>query len=214
MAKRTLDGASYSPWQLLGDANAYYALSRVFTEKVPQDIFAPGVEAPDLHEALASATNRVLALELYLKSLLVGAGVEFPADHDLPKLFQCLPLNIQAEVEAEFNKRRSAADEPKVCAETILWFQLTQSLDQQIDSLTIPKPVDTSLAGLLERNRRAFIESRYMFDQARFDAPFRFVYEHLRLAILCSVLCNLLEQSLLNRSPGYKRAFKFEGWDV
>lgn len=68
---------------------------------------------------------------------------------------------------------------------------------------------DTSLAGLLERNRRGFVESRYLFDQARFGVCSIFVYEHLRLGILCSVLCELLEASLQNRSQQYKRPFEF-----
>jgi hypothetical protein len=209
MSKRPLlNGASFSPWQVLTSANAYYALSLVFTKKLPIYVNDPIPEV-DMEEAVASGTNRVLALELYLKALLIGAGVHFPADHDLPTLYQRLPEYIRIEIEKEFSKKRAIADDPNVLAQGTHWFQLTQKPGQPIEKLTIPKPVDNTLAGLLERNRRAFMESRYLFDKAKFDESSVFVYEHLRLAILCSVLCTLLEESLQNRYQNYKRIFSF-----
>lgn len=214
MAKKPLNGAAYSPWQILASANAYYALSRVFTAKVPKSIDEAGAQGPDMDESIASATNRILALELYLKALLSGASVEFPADHDLPRLYQALPEYVRTEVETNFNLRKSPADDPRVVAQTIHWFQLTQVPGQSIEDCVMPAPFDNTLSGLLERNRKAFVESRYLFDRAKYDAPTVFVYEHLRLAILCSVLCNLLEESLLNRSSQYVRTFRFEGWDT
>lgn len=208
MGKPLLDGASFSPWQVLTSANAYYALSLVFTSKLP---FHIGDPIPDvsMEEAIASATNRVLSLELYLKALLIGANVHFPADHDLPTLYQRLPEYIQVEVEKDFNRKRVIADDPNVLAQGIHWFQLTQKTGKPIGKLAKPKPIDNTLDGLLERNRRAFIESRYLFDKAKFDESSVFVYEHLRLAILCNVLCSLLEESLQNRYQNYKRTFLF-----
>lgn len=206
--KPLINGASFSPWQVLSFANAYYALSLVFTTKLPAYVDAPIPEV-DMEEAVASATNRVLALELYLKSLLIGAGVEFPADHDLPTLYGRLPAYIQTEIEHEFHKKSFVADNPNILAQGIYWFQLTHKPGRHIEKLAEPKPVDNTLAGLLERNRRAFVESRYLFDQAKFEESSVFVYEFLRLAILCDVLCKLLEESLQNRYQGYKREFSF-----
>jgi hypothetical protein len=206
--KPFLNGASFSPWQVLTSANAYYALSLVFTTKLP--VYANGpIPDIDMEEAIASATNRVLALELYLKALLIGAGVHFPADHDLPTLYQTLPEYIRIEVEKEFSKKKAIADDPNILAQGIHWFQLTQKPGQSIEKLAKAPRIDNTLVGLLERNRKAFIESRYLFDKAKFHESSIFVYEHLRLALLCSVLCTLLEDSLQNRYENYKRTFSF-----
>jgi hypothetical protein len=208
MAKTILNGALFSPWQVLESANAYYALSLVFTSKLP--IYVSATEpVVNMDEAMASATNRILALELYLKALLIGANAEFPADHDLPKLYRCLQADIQIEVEKEFDKKKHIANNPKIIAQGIHWFQLTSQPGQTIAKRAKPKPVDNTLAGLLERNRRAFMDSRYLFDQAKFEESSVFLYEHLRLAILCDVICTLLEELLPNRYQSYERKFSF-----
>lgn len=210
MPKRPpLDGAKFSPWQVLTSANAFYALSRIYTDRIPKDVTEPNPPFPALGDAQASAANRILALELYLKALLVGAGVQFPAEHDLVLLFGALPEDIQSEVETGYNERRVAADDPNAFVQIVLRFQLTHTPEQTVGDLPEPKDIDRSLAGLLERNRKGFVDARYLFDQASFDAASLFVYEHLRIAILCGVLCNLLETELQNRQSSYKRAFKF-----
>lgn len=209
MAKKPLlNGSLYSPWQVLTSANAYFQLSLVYTDKLPVYINGPFPDVK-MEEGIASATNRVLAVELYLKALLIGASVKFPAEHDLPTLFECLPKEIQREVEANFDKRKGIANNPNVLAEVIHWFQLTDKAEHSIERAELPQPVQDSLRELLIRNRRAFMESRYLFDKASFEAPARFIYEHLRLAVLCSVLCDLLEASLLNRNHTYIRTFSF-----
>lgn len=206
--KPLLNGASFSPWQVLASANAYYALSLVFTSKLPAYV-EDAIPEIDMEEAVASATNRVLALELYLKALLIAADAYFPADHDLPILFNQLPTDIRAEVEKAFSNKKAIADDPNVLAQGIYWFQLAQVPGQPIEKLVKPEPIGNSLNGLLERNRRAFIDSRYLFGQAKFKESSVFVYEYLRLAILCNVLCTFLEESLQNRYHNYKRAFSF-----
>lgn len=213
MTKLPLDGAKYSPWQVLCSANAFYALSCAYTDLLPKDVTYPNPHFPALADAQASATNRILALELYLKAMLVGAGVQFPANHDLVVLFQALPVDIQKEVEEGYNKRRTAADDPAAFVEIVLRFQLTDSPEQTVHDRPEPKVIDRSLAGLLERNRKGFVEARYLFGRASFDTASLFFYEHLRIAILCGVLCKILETSLLNRSEKYNRSFLFEGWD-
>ncbi|XYJ11392.1 hypothetical protein ACSUZJ_05235 [Telluria sp. B2] len=209
MAKRSFDGAKFSPWQLLTSANAFYALSCFYTDRMPEDVTDPNPQFPPLAEGQASATNRILALELYLKALLVGASVQFPANHDLLALFRALPEDIRKDIEAGYEERRGLADDPAVFATVVLRFQLTHTPRQPIEELPEPKQIDRSLVALLERNRNGFVESRYLFDQASFDAPSLFVYEHLRLAVLCGVLCNLLETELQNRQFSYRRAFSF-----
>jgi hypothetical protein len=213
MAKRPLDGAKYSPWQVLSSANAFYALSCVYTDRLPKDVTHPNPQFGTLADAQASATNRILGLELYLKAMLVGVGAQFPADHDLVVLFRALPVDVQNEVEEGYNKRRTAADDPDAIVGIIIGFQLTDSPDQTVHDLPEPNAIDRSLAGLLERNRKGFVEARYLFGQASFDTASLFVYEHLRIAILCGVLCKILETSLPNRSERYNRSFLVEGWD-
>lgn len=60
----------YSPFQLLTASNAYFALSEVATAAYPVDQETMSRTDIDSDEALASATNRILAIELYFKALL------------------------------------------------------------------------------------------------------------------------------------------------
>lgn len=85
MAKRNkikyTDGGLYSPYQVLSAANAYYALSAALTDSLT-DTSKEGRRLDiDMDAIAASATNRLLALELYFKALLVGLPVPVAWDH-------------------------------------------------------------------------------------------------------------------------------------
>ncbi|QBE64274.1 hypothetical protein [Pseudoduganella lutea] len=208
MAKqtKTVDGSKYSPWQLLEAANAYYALSNVLTSELADTMAMAESIKPDLGDAAASATNRVLAVELYFKALFVGAELPVPLTHDLVTLFDTLPPDIREPIEQNYANVCADAD-PNLPWEVALYFQLGKAPKKMI----VPKtnPSDGALKAFLERNRGGFVLTRYLFEQGTHDNVSHYRYEYRRLGILCRILCGMLEMWLQNPLPGYKRGFNF-----
>jgi hypothetical protein len=206
----TFDGSKFSPWQILGAANAYYTLSGLFTSTLSRT--TAEVERQSLHmdEIAASATNRLLALELYLKALLVGANEVVPMKHDLKALFEALPNDMQQTVTHYFDERSKLDLGHKLSWQLTLYFRLGDDFDHtHVRKKKESVPTGPSLSALLTRNQHGFVVSRYLFQEVTRDNISTFDYEYRRLAILCGVLCEALENSLPDRSPEYKRAFSF-----
>lgn len=207
---KMIDGSKYSAWQVLTAANAYYELSNVFTKSLPEPLEGVIYAMLNMDAGVASATNRILALELYIKALFIGANLSFPAVHDLKELFDALPDDVRVEMERCFVARCEDQEHP--VGESHLEFRFQLCADLASAKLgpkkASPKP-ELTLDGLLHRNRSGFIASRYLFESASHDETNTFEYEHTRLAILCRVLCETLELNLLNRFPWYSRTFEF-----
>lgn len=205
---RTFDGSKYNVWQVIDLANSYYELSTTFTANLPSTV--EGLMAQRFL-GVASATNRVLAIELYLKAVLVGQAVPVPMTHDLVVLFNSLPDFIRQDIERMFNARMQAT--PRQPYWELQYFfgigDMPESEARKQAEQEVPRSCNT-LAGLLERNKEGFVDSRYLFQYAERDKVSVFKYEHHTLAILCSILCEGLESSMQGRNPGYQRRFKFE----
>lgn len=203
------DGSKHSVWQVLDAANAYYSLSTVFTSSLPYYI-ADVDSSLSMQGAVASATNRLLAVELYLKAFLVGAGVSVPFEHDLKILFDLLSKENRETIKFHFDERSKPHTGVGVAWSVTMLFQLGADFDvrpyrKQPDTAII----DPSLSALLVRNRHGFVVSRYLFQEAKFDKVSAYHYEHRALAILCGILCEGLESSLPNRSATYQRNHQF-----
>ncbi|RSZ55598.1 hypothetical protein HF313_08775 [Massilia atriviolacea] len=207
---KMIDGSKCSAWQVLTAANAYYELSNVFTDSLPERLEGADHALLNMDAGVASATNRILALELYLKALFIGANLSFAGVHDLKALFDALPDDIRIEIERCFVLR--CGDQEHPVEESYLEFSFQLCVDLATAKLgpkkASPMP-DLTLDGLLDRNRSGFIVSRYLFESASHDEMNTFNYEHIPLAILCRVLCEMLELSLPNRFPWYSRTFEF-----
>jgi hypothetical protein len=207
--KLSSDGSKHSVWQVLDAANAYYALSTVFTSSLPYHI----EEIPSslrMDGAIASATNRLLALELYLKAFLIGAGVTVPFEHDLKSLFDLLSKENREIIKNHFDERTKLHVGEGVAWSVTMLFQLGSDFDVHPFR---PQPgasrIDPSLSALLVRNRHGFVVSRYLFQEAKFDRVSAYHYEHRALAVICGILCEGLENSLPDRSPRYRRTHQF-----
>jgi HEPN domain-containing protein len=209
---QTLDGSIFSVWQMVESANAFYELSTLFTSKIPASIhdLDPIAQRTDL--AAASATNRILALELYLKAFLVASKTPVPKDHDLVVLFNALPENFRKTIKSEFDERNKRVEaESGRPAGLELIFTSTPDLDPaELEKAESRVRTDSSLSGLLVRNRTSFVVSRYIFEVPKPNQTILFNYEHLRLALLCSIVCELLEYSVPERPTSYRRYFQFE----
>ena len=91
----TVDASTWSIWQVIEHANTYFEFSKLFTDKLPPSIHDLDLVAQRTDLATASATNRILALELYLKAFIAARRLPVPKDHDLVVLFSALPEDIR-----------------------------------------------------------------------------------------------------------------------
>lgn len=186
----------YSPFQLLGAANAHFALSEAYTSTFPEDQETMSQTPIDMDKSLASATNRILAVELYFKSLLVALPVPVPMVHDLVVLFEHLPPEVCNTITQHYNHytRQISSDHAQA---VIITFRLNVAVDVgKMKSEIVQPDINLSLATLLELNRDGFVDSRYLFERAVTDESRHYIYHYRRLAILCRVLREILDVSL------------------
>lgn len=209
-SKLSVDGSKFSPWQVLDAANSYYALSNTFTSSLPREMREVERSKPTMGDIAASATNRIFALELYLKAMLIGGSQTFPKEHDLKLLFDALPKDTQQTIKFHFGERSKLDADSNVCWQLSICFRLGGYFDDTEDrKAKRSSPTDPSLSALLVRNRHGFAVSRYIFQEAKHDKSSFFEYEYKRLAILCSILCEGLETSLPMNQSDYRRNFSF-----
>lgn len=208
--RKPLDGSKYSSWQVLEAANAYYALSNVFTDALPETMDGVDRAMVNMDAGVASATNRILALELYLKAILIGANLSMPLVHDLRILFGALPSVYRNKFLKSFDDRCGLDNGLGVAWQLTFSFQLVNDFENaKLGKRGKAQDFDQTLSGLLYRNWEGFVVSRYLFSDATLSQVSRYDYEYRRLAIICGILCETLEKELPNGSPTYKRTFAF-----
>ena len=205
-----VSSGEYSVWQILDIANAYYVLSQQFTNALPRQMVEAAESVPEMGAPVASAMNRIFALELYLKGMVIAVKRPFPLVHDLVTLFHTLPEDIRLRIEEFYDERSQLNADPGLSWCISLYFKLGNKMDsKKTREEQQAAGVDPSLAGLLERNRGGFIASRYLFQNSKHDELSRYDYEYHRLAILCSILCEAIENSVPERPGRYTRTFNF-----
>jgi hypothetical protein len=148
----------------------------------------------------ASATNRLLALELYFKAILIGGDLPVPANHDLKVLWDALPADARAVITACYDERSNAVN-PDMPLSLIACFQHgTRVDDKAIREAHSKKPVPATLPALLDRNRHGFVVTRYLFEKASRERPSLFEYDFRRLGVICEAMSEILQNSLRKES--------------
>ena len=210
--KSSFDSSHLSVWHVLDSANAYYEMSLVFTSQVPETLAEIARSTARYDLVAASATNRMLALELYFKAVYVAARLPVPKEHDFEVLFDSLPTHHRKAIESRYDELVERI--PKVGTawglEIVFGVGDTVISDAEIKKQVPYVKFDPSLPSLLKRNRDGFVASRYLFALAKPGKITVFQYEHRQLALLCSVLCEALENSLDRTQLSYKRNFQFQ----
>jgi hypothetical protein len=137
-----------------------------------------------------------LAVELYLKAVLIGAELPVPWTHDLVELFESLPENWRTAIKDRYNAR--AGSTPSVTSSLRLHVRLETEVDSIEDIEASRTPVDQSLPSLLGRNRSAFVTWRYIHEGMSRDKVEVEVYEYefRRLRLICEILREALVASL------------------
>ena len=190
---RKFDGAIQSPYQVKDAANAYYALSCILTDTMPDDKEEVEKAGYTLATIGASATNRFLALELYFKAIFIGMGGMFIGTHDLQMLFSELPREHRNLIQNSFAQKRQVRNTVDVNWHVTVLFRIGANL--QLERPTVDLSDDT-LETLLERNKDGFVDWRYVFQHAKASAPTTYTYEYRALGLLCDILREVLDSGL------------------
>ena len=140
-------------------------------------------------DAFVSATNYGLALELYLKSLLIMEGVTEIKGHHLDTLFEKLSNDTKREITKAY--KNAGGLERK---ETLyIRGRLTGTVENE--ALATPAR-GTKLNQLLKNNKDIFVIFRYMFEKARTQNWEYFFFEHENLDVAISALATVADQFL------------------
>lgn len=140
-------------------------------------------------DAFVSATNYGLALELYLKSLLIMEGATEIKGHHLDTLFEKLSDDTKQEITKAY--QNAGGLERK---ET---FYIRGRLTGTVGNEAVTTPArGTKLNQLLKNNKDIFVIFRYMFEKARTQNWEYFFFEHENLDDAISALATMAEQLL------------------
>lgn len=166
-------------------ADAFRAQADIFIRYAAADFASASQRAAaNIGGMIASATNLVLAIELYMKALLWHRGLPAPKTHELPTLFSSLPAETQRSVETAYDRLRS--NEPPGTADFAVHITKPNDGPPSFARSAMVRPLD--LRAILQRNSSAFVTWRYLFTQGVTPNAEPFVYEFLRLGFIATAL--------------------------
>jgi hypothetical protein len=186
---------------LAGDA--FVAHSEVFTKQ----LFGKEINPPPqltvqfLGELIASATTLSLGLELYLKALRTQAELPIPRTHHLLSLYNDLPHDMRAAVEAQYEKTKPSIGNGKTI-EFILEIEcgpaFSEVIKEENDKTSNP-PRDHSLKSILERSSDAFVTWRYLHEGGQEGELRTYSYEFGCLNAAAKSLRTIVELIAISR---------------
>ena len=175
-------------------ADALRKSARRFPDSLPVSLSqAAEAAAHRQGEFFVSATELCLALELYLKALIISSGKQTPRTHDLAELFETLSPADQAETDALY-RRLCAKATPGETVGYVIRIQLkddASTMPPDVSSTNVLPSSSEQTEGLLEVLRRtgsAFSTWRYMYESGRSGEAREFDYEHGLLQLACEAL--------------------------
>lgn len=144
----------------------------------------------------ASATNYGLAMELYLKTLIIMEGISKPHGHNLDDLYNKLSSNIQKRLNREY---KSLDGETR---KDILYLRASLENSNPNNPNNVPER-GTKLKQLFKNNNDIFVMYRYMFEQGRTKEWQYFYFEYGNFDLACEAL-KMVSNSLLNEQEQFK----------
>ena len=169
---------------LSGDA--FYRLAQEFVaHAAPNFQTARSRAAANMGELIASATNAALAIEIYLKALLLHSGQAAPKTHELPDLFAKLPSSVRSQVEQAYECLRATESE---CATAAFAIHITHTTAPSPNFGEAAKTQDNSFKGILQRAASAFVTWRYLFAHGLTESGAPLMYEFLRMSFAAQAL--------------------------
>ena len=171
-------------------ALAFWQLADPFLHRIAEAIPEGSVTPFEIGELVACATNLAFALELYMKTLLAQAQLPVPKHHDLGKLYESLPDDVQSEVEAAYDRARP------------YWHGRRRSISVASGPLEAPEwhddPTESqALAHVLQRSGDVFSSWRYVYE---FTAPTAGAYHFRRFEYgMLQCVCIAMNESITHR---------------
>jgi HEPN domain-containing protein len=136
----------------------------------------------DIGGMVTSATNVALAIEIYLKALILSSGRAAPQTHELPTLWSLVPQSIQDSVDRAYLQLLNEKSPDAVSLELLV----TRSPDRRPQGTRPPQ--SNQLKDVLARNTSAFRAWRYLFADPEKSAGMPLEYEFLCLSYIARAL--------------------------
>lgn len=166
---------------LSGDA--FFRLAQEFLAKTEPDFQTAGHRAAmNLGELVASATNLALAIEIYLKALLLFNGIPAPKTHELTDLYSKLPGHVRLRLEQLYEELLAAEKEEGQTAAFAV--HVTETSASKPNFNASAKGQDKSVRGVLLRCENAFVTWRYLFAHSITKDSTPLTYEFLCMVIV------------------------------
>lgn len=113
-------------------------------------------------DLIASATSLTLALELYLKAMLIAFRIEVPRTHNLDDIFKKVPVDVRQLIQSKYD--RYLATSPWPVAELQL-----QTADKAVpwpseDASSLSEKTLSDLNSLFKRTGNDFSTWRYLYE--------------------------------------------------
>ena len=177
----------------VASGDAFLSHAQRFWALVEQDPdHAEEIAQKHIGELIASATTIALAIELYLKALLLQAGQPAPKTHDLPELYQALPSKLRQTVESTYDQRRRTENDDELAGLSVHIARRGMS-EQSFDRPAGPPSM--KLSALLKRNSNAFSTWRYLFAHGPTNSGAPLSYEYVRLVFAARAVRARLQES-------------------
>jgi hypothetical protein len=165
----------------------FFGTAGSFFQQIPEDI-DPAVWFTTQRKAKlqVAVTNMALAIELILKAMLILTnGSAKPRTHDLLKLFNALPPELQESIEREYKERGGESTSAEARSLEFRFYPVGTSLSAatliDLRSKLVQK---YDLRSVLENERDAFVIWRYMTEQAKPGQTMMVRVEYTRLAVI------------------------------
>lgn len=129
----------------------------------------------------ASATNYGLAMELYLKTLIIMEGNHKPHGHKLDNLYNKLSPNIQKQLNKEYKSLDGETRKETLYIRASLEKSNPSNSNNELER-------ETKLKQLFKNNKDIFIIYRYMFEQGRTKEWQYFYFEYGNFDLACKAL--------------------------
>ena len=195
MKPKHINASQVSVSAAIASGDAFRDHAEAFCRLVEADSGAADrVAKKDIGELIVSATSLALALEIYLKALLLVLGQPAPTIHNLEQLLNLVPKKQRQAIEAAYNKRR-ASEQPEDTSGVSLHIVHHGG---EFPPFERPGPLSMNLSPLLRRNASAFMTWRYLFAHGPTKSGEPLSYEYVRLRFAADAIRGAI---LHNHSP-------------
>jgi hypothetical protein len=185
----------------LMSARSFYQLAVPFLQKIGVDQECHKKAVADLGGLISSATNMAFSIEMYLKTLRLMSGLSVPQTHDLWVLFKHLPEQLKNALSNQYEHLKSLSPPEAIQALQILMTPTEkQNLKDDFDKNDEKRRLDNSLKGVIKRNKSAFENWRYIYEQEEMDRAYTLHYDYVCLSLIVKSFETIIQPQTTKRA--------------